>query len=95
MARRPDVFDREGLEGSLRRQGCAESFISPTVSDFRLFVPLLLSRLGEEEVFRIVNEARDEFGLGEQEPAWRTAVRYIVGWAEEVLEEYKSQRGLE
>ena len=56
--RRPNVFDRGALEESLRKQGCAQSFISPAISDFRLFVPLVLRHLGEQQLLEIVEEAR-------------------------------------
>ena len=92
MARRPNVFSQDEFQASLRRQGCAESFVSPITSDFRLFVPLLIREIGEEKFFKIVDSAREELGLGEQEAAWQVATRYIVGWAEEQVEQYKSQR---
>lgn len=92
MARRPNIFSQEEFQASLRRQGCSEGFVSPITSDFRLFVPLLIREIGEEKFFEIVDRARDELKLGEQEAAWRVAVRYVVGWAEEQIAEYKSQR---
>lgn len=92
MAKRPQIFDQIAFEESLRQQGCTESFVKPITSDFRLFVPIVLRNLGEEKLFQIVNSARDELKLGEQDPAWREAVKYIVGWAEEQLEEYKAQK---
>ncbi|MBL8091968.1 MAG: hypothetical protein KF758_12995 [Anaerolineales bacterium] len=92
MAKRPQIFDQTLFEESLRKQGCTESFVKPITSDFRLFVPLALRYLGEDKLFQIVNQARSELKLGEQEPAWREAVKYIVGWAEEQIEEYKSQK---
>jgi hypothetical protein len=92
MAKRPQVFDQQAFEESLRRQGCSESFVKPITSDFRLFVPIVLRHLGEEKLFEIVNSARDEMKLGEQSPAWHEAVKYIVGWAEERIEGYKAQK---
>jgi hypothetical protein len=92
MAKRPKIFDQTAFEESLRRQGCTESFVKPITSDFRLFVPIVLRYLGEDKLFQIVNSARDELKLREQDPAWREAVKYIVGWAEEQLEEYKAQK---
>jgi len=92
MAKRPQVFDQEAFEESLRRQGCTESFVKPITSDFRLFVPIVLRYLGEDKLFQIVNSTRDELRLSEQDPAWHEAVKYIVGWAEEQLEEYKAQK---
>jgi hypothetical protein len=92
MAKRPQIFDQEVFQESLRRQGCTESFVSPITSDFKLFVPIALRYLGEDKLFEIVNRARPELKLGEQELAWREAVKYIVGWAEEQLEEYKAQK---
>lgn len=92
MAKRPQIFDQEVFEESLRRQGCTESFVKPITSDFRLFVPIVLRYLGEDRLFQIVNSARDGLKLREQDLAWREAVKYIVGWAEEQLEEYKAQK---
>ena len=80
------------IEQTLKQQGCSESFIKPITSDFRLFVPIVLRHLGEEKLFEIVNSARDELKLREQDPAWREAVKYIVGWSEEQIEEYKAQK---
>jgi hypothetical protein len=39
MAHRPNVFSQEGFQASLRRQGYAESFVSPITSDYRLLSP--------------------------------------------------------
>ena len=92
MAKRPDVFDQQTLETSLREQGCPESFVSPAISDYRIIVPLAIRKLGEEGIVDLLNSARHEFGLGPQESAWKAISPYIVGWAEDVLEEYKRQR---
>ncbi len=93
MVRRPDVFDKDEFQSSLRRQGCTESFVAPITSDFRLFVPLVLSKLGERGLFDLVNAARGELGLGAQELAWQTAAKYIVGWADEALADYREAKG--
>ena len=92
MARRPNVFSQEEFQESLRRQGCPESFVAPVTSDFRLFVPVILRRLGEDGLFKMLEGARDELTLGTQEAAWRTAAKYIVGWADEAVGEYKTQK---
>jgi len=92
MARRPDPFDEQSFRDALRRQGCPESFISPVTSDFRLFVPLVLSKLGEERLFQIVNDARSELGLGEQTPAWKLACQQTVEWAKNETNEYASRK---
>ena len=92
MARRPDIFDQHAFQDSLRRQGCPDSFISPVTSDLRLFIPLVLSKLGEKGLFDAVEGSRAELGLGAQEAAWRLASKYVVGWANEQVEQYKSAR---
>jgi hypothetical protein len=86
-AKRPQIFDQVTFEELLRQQGCIESFVGPITSDFKLFVPIALRYLGEDKLFQIVNNVRSELKLGEQDPAWREAVKYIVGWAEEQIEE--------
>ena len=90
MATQPNVFDREAFENSLRRQGCPDEYIQPTVSIFKLFVPLLFDYFGEEGVLQVLSEASSELDLGRQEAVWRISIHYIVGWAREALDEYKS-----
>ena len=92
MAKRPRVFDQEAFEESLRRQGCAVSFVKPISSDFKLFVPIVIRHLGPERLPEVVNAARDEFGLAEQAAAWQEASKYIVGWAHEQLAQDKTRR---
>lgn len=92
MTRRPDPFNQAALEATLLELGCPESFISTTISNYRLFVPLLFAELGEARVFELLDGARAEFGLGEQETAWRSTVKYIVAWADEVIHDYKQRR---
>lgn len=77
---------------ALSARGAAESFVSPVTSDFRLFVPLVFSRLGEDGLFDLVDGARPDFRLGPQEAAWREAAKYIVGWAEESLAAYRDAK---
>ena len=95
MTRRPDIFDQARLEEVLRQQGCPESFISTAVSNFRLFVPLLFARLGEDRVFYLLYDAHADLGLGEQKSAWRSSAKYLVAWAEHELEQYRMRRGLD
>lgn len=92
MTKRPDPFDKSALEEALLELGCPCSFLSTTISNYRLFVPLLLAELGEERVFQIVYGARSELGLGDQETAWRTSVKHLVAWAEASLAAYKARR---
>jgi hypothetical protein len=92
MAKRPQVFDQAAFEESLRKQGCKESMINPISTDFKLFVPIALRYLGEEKLLQIMKETRSELKLGEQDAFWREAAKYIVGWAEGQIEEYKAQK---
>lgn len=92
MARRPNVFSQEDFQASLRRQGCPESLVFPITSDYRLFVPLLVRELGEERLFAIADHAKDELGLGDQKEFWQVAAKYIVGWSEEQINDYKLHR---
>jgi hypothetical protein len=92
MAKRPQIFEQQAFQESLRRQGCVESFVGPITSDFRLFVPIALRHLGEEGLFQLMNSARDELKLREQDAAWQVAAKYIVGWAQEQIEAYKEQK---
>ncbi|NLX09759.1 MAG: hypothetical protein GXY36_08900 [Chloroflexi bacterium] len=91
MTRRPDPFNQAKLEEALLQTGCPESSLSSTVSNYRLFVPLVLAELGEDRVFEIVEQARDRLGLGEQTSAWRSSVKYLVAWAEAAIEDYRAR----
>lgn len=92
MPKRPDVFDRQALEEALRQVGCPDSCIAPTISNYRLFVPLVLATLGRDRIDEIVNNARSELGLGEQRAAWRASLKYIVAWAEAEIAAYRQRR---
>lgn len=95
MTRRPDPFDQAALEEALRRAGCPDSAIASTVSNYRLFVPLVFAELGEERVLEIVCRARHTLGLGEQRSAWHTSVKHLVAWARATVDEYRQRRGIE
>ena len=92
MTRRPNPFNQAALEETLIELGCPASFLSTTVSYYRLFVPLLFAELGEERTFQLLYGAHKDLGVGDQEAAWRTSVKHIVAWAEAVVEEYKVRR---
>ena len=92
MTRRPNPFDQAQLE-QVARSGMSESFVSTAVSNYRLFVPLVLAELGEDRVYELINSARYDLGLGEQESAWRSSVKYIVAWARSTITDYKVRRG--
>lgn len=92
MTRRPDPFNQQALAESLRQLGCPESFIATTISNYRLFVPLVLASLGEEGIFELVCRARHDLGLGEQYTAWRSTIKYLVAWAEASIQDYRLRR---
>jgi len=94
MTRRPNPFDQAQLEQALLDLGCPESFVSTAVSNYRLFVPLVLAELGRERVYDIVCEARGDLGLGQQNAAWRASIKHIVAWAEAEIDSYKQRRDL-
>jgi hypothetical protein len=95
MPKRPEILNQQALEEALRRVGCPESCIAPTVSNYRLFVPLVLAALGRERVYDIVCEARPDLGLGQQSAAWRASIKHIVAWAEAEIDSYKQRRDVE
>jgi len=95
MTRRPDPFDQQAIEDALRTIGCPASSMSSTLSNYRLFVPLIFAELGEDEIFRLVERARHDLGLREQETAWRSSIRALVAWAQREIELYKERRGME
>ncbi len=67
-------------------------YVKPITSDYRLFVPIVFRSLGEEKLFDMVDKARGELKLGEQEAAWMEACKYIVAWAEEEIDKYIAQK---
>ena len=92
MAQRPEVFDQEAFQESIRHVGCPESFVSPVTSDFRLFVPLALRELGPDGIVKLAEARRAEFGLGEQRSAWQLAAKYVAAWAEQELAAFRESR---
>ena len=92
MTKRTDIFNQQAFEESLIRLGCPKSFIHPVVSNFRLFIPLIIYSLGEDEFFNLVNNSRQDLGLGNQEPAWREVCKYIFAWAKQEIDIYISKK---
>ena len=92
MPKRPEILDQQALEAALRSVGCPDSCVAPAVSNYRLFVPLVLAALGRERIYDLVCEARADLGLGEQSAAWRASIKYIVAWAEAEIDSYKQRR---
>jgi len=92
MTRRPDLFNQQAFEDALLELGCAQYFVKPITSDFKLFVPVVLKEIGENQLFVIVENSRSELKLGDQEAAWKLACKYIVRWAENEIEKYISQK---
>ncbi len=89
---RPDVFNRQEFEWNLRKQGVPESLIAPTVSDFRILMPLLIREIGQDEFFRLVEHCRDELHLGPQADFWKQEIMDYTNWARNVIEKYKETR---
>jgi hypothetical protein len=52
----------------------------------------VLSKLGEDKIFEIVDGARSELSLGEQEPAWRLACKHIAAWASDEIAAYRDAK---
>jgi hypothetical protein len=92
MTRRPDPFNQQALEEALHELGCPDSFIATTISNYRLFVPLVLAKLGEDGIYELVCQSRHELGLGEQQTAWRSTIKHIVAWAEASVADYRARR---
>ena len=57
MTRRPNPFDQLRIRQALLDLGCQESFVSTAVSNYRLFVPLVLAG-GRNRVYELINSAR-------------------------------------
>lgn len=94
MPRRPDVFNQEHLAQTLRQSGCPESCIAPTISNFRLFVPLLFASIDPDTMLDIMKRAQVELGLSAQLSAWRASLKYLATWAEQEIEAYKVRRSI-
>jgi len=91
-ARRPEIFDEERMRDSFRTHGCREDFIGPLISDVKLIIPLLCRNLKQEGVLAAVIESDKELSLEDQEYFWKLAIKYLVGWATDEVEEYKRRK---
>ena len=91
-ARRPDIFDREHIEEFLREKGCAESMISPVISDLKLFVPVVFAKLGADAILDLMEGAREQLGLGPQREFWRTVAKYAALWGQDCVDTYRAQK---
>jgi hypothetical protein len=94
MARRPDLFDKARVRDGIIKAGCPEAYADAYLGDLKLFVPLLLRELGEDEVLNLVNATRAELGLKAEDTYWKDAAKYFVKWATESLEAYKASKKL-
>ena len=93
VARRPEIFDEERLRDSFRAHGCREDFIGPLISDVKLIIPLLCRNLKQEEVLAAVIKSEQELSLEGQEFFWKLAIKYLIAWATDEIEEYKRRKG--
>jgi hypothetical protein len=93
--RRPDIFDKEAMLEGVVAAGCPKAYADAYLGDFKLFVPLLLRELGEQEVLRTVNTARLELGLKEEDTYWKDGAKYFVQWATNAIDAYKASKGLD
>lgn len=84
-----DLFNRQAFEESLRLLGVPEPALSPLINDFRLFVPLLIKALGEEQFLTIVARSSADLRLNSQPESWGVTIKYLVQWAQEEIRLYE------
>jgi site-specific recombinase XerD len=84
-----DLFNRQAFESSLRRLGVPDQALSPLINDFRLFVPLLIKTLGEEQFLKIIARSSADLRLNSQPESWETTIKYLVQWAQEEIRLYE------
>lgn len=84
-----DLFNRQAFEESLRRLEAPDQALSPLINDFRLFVPLLIKTLGEEQFLEIIARSSADLGLNAQPESWKTTIKYLVRWAQEEIRLYE------
>jgi site-specific recombinase XerC len=83
-----DLFNRQAFEESLSHQGVPAQALSSLISDFRLFVPLLIKAIGEEQFLEIVAKSSADLRLSSQPESWRATIKYLVEWAQEEIRLY-------
>ena len=88
-----DLFNRQAFEASLRRLGVPDQALSPLINDFRLFVPLLIKALGEQQFLEIVARSSADLRLNAQPESWETTIKYLVQWAREEIRLYEPTQG--
>ena len=85
---RPDTCP-SAVKLTLMNLGHPESWAGPVASDFRMIVPILLKRLGVDE---ITGRIRDDWRTCQlSDAALKAAVQGVVEWAEAELDVFRKQ----
>ncbi len=88
-----DLFNRQAFESSLRRLEVPEQDLSPLIDDFRLFIPLLIKTLGEEDLLGIIAKGSADLRLNAQPKSWETTIKYLMRWAQAEIRLYEPTQG--
>jgi hypothetical protein len=94
MAKRPEMLSEEIFRESLQKQGCHPEYVDAYLGDCKLLVPLLIREVGETRFLELVNQSRSELGLKPVDTYWPQSVKYIVNWAAQAIDHYKSSKRL-
>jgi hypothetical protein len=66
--------------------------VGPIVSDFKLVVPVVLASLGQQRLLEIMEQAREDLGLGEQREFWSEVAKYATLWAQDCVDAYRAEK---
>ena len=92
--KRPEMLSEETCRESLHEQGCSPKYVDAYLGDCKLLVPLLIREVGEARFLELVYQSRSELGLKPVDTHWPQSVKYIVSWATQAIERYKTSKGL-
>lgn len=85
---RPDTSPA-AVKQTLMDLGHPESWAGPVASDFRIIVPLLLVRLGADEINRTIQPDLATYQLSNA--VLRESAQSLVQWAEQVMKTFGEQ----
>ena len=93
---RPDVFNRRAFEESMLRHGVPDSMLARFVSEYRLFIPLMIQYLDKQKFLDRLPQDFSQFHLKVDNLAFlEEALEHISNWMNEEMDKYRASRECE
>lgn len=95
---RPDIFNRQAFEGSMRQEGVVDSMLAPFVSDSRLILPWMIQFICKDEsskqgFLKYIQQKLQEFGLKPNNGQfYEELLDHLAHWMDSELQKYYHSR---